>query len=274
MEAGVDLPDHVYGVSVGALNGSTMAAYPTVAGAHLLRETWMSRAARDVFRPRPVEALMGRLRGEHRLSVLTSTMLRRLIQGQLAMIGVERIEELKIPLRVGVTDISAGVPEVITEGPLQSALLASSAIPGVFPSVVIDGRSYVDGGVADNDPIGRAVDGGARDVVAIALMAQPDAGGGPRGWGELLMRTVAVSLQRRLIAEFERVRERARVTIICPLLPAADGWQMDGEHIDSVIERTRISARGLLTRHGPALFRSSGIHYLELGPPPGRNGRR
>jgi NTE family protein len=264
LEAGVEVPDQIFGVSVGALNGSTIAAYPTVDGARLLRETWISRAARDVFRPRPIEALVGRLRGEHRLSVLTSTMLRRLIQRQLAMIGVERIEELEVPFRVGVTDLAAGVPELLTEGPLQSALLASAAIPGVFPSVVIDGRSYVDGGVADNDPLARAVDSGARQVVAVALMAQPAVDKGPRGWGELILRTVAVGLHRKLVSEFERVRDAARVTVLCPLLPDSAGWQMDGDHLDAVMRRTRDAVRGLLTRRGPALFRHSGLHYLEL----------
>ena len=266
LEAGFEPPDAIFGVSVGALNGSTLAAYPTVAGVQLLEETWLSKAARDVFRPRPVEAMVGRLRGEHRLSVLTSTMLRRLIQRQLSLLGVERFEELRVPFRVGVTDISAGVPALLSEGPLQPALLASAAIPGVFPSVVIDGRSYVDGGVADNDPIARAVDAGAREVVAIALMAQPDAAHGPGGWGELILRTIAVSLHRRLISEFDRVRDRARVTVLCPLLPAADGWQMDGAHVAEVMRRSHQALRGLLVRHGPVLFRRSGIHYLDLGP--------
>ena len=39
-------------------------------------------------------------------------------------------------------------------------LLASSALPAVFPAVSIEGRRYIDGGALDNVPITRAVEHG------------------------------------------------------------------------------------------------------------------
>lgn len=46
-------------------------------------------------------------------------------------------------------------------------LLATAAIPFVLPPVTIDGQSYVDGGVADNEPIAVAVASGAQRVVVV-----------------------------------------------------------------------------------------------------------
>lgn len=60
----------------------------------------------------------------------------------------ERFEDLPKPLAVGVCD-EQGNHHLIHEGQLMPALLASMAIPRVFPSVPIDGRHYVDGGVVD-----------------------------------------------------------------------------------------------------------------------------
>lgn len=47
-------------------------------------------------------------------------------------------------------------------------LLASAAIPGVFPAVTIDGATYVDGGVVNDLPVDVARDLGATTVIAIA----------------------------------------------------------------------------------------------------------
>lgn len=59
-----------------------------------------------------------------------------------------RFEELPKPLAVGVCD-SGKRHRLIHEGELMPALLASMAIPRLFPAVEIAGCRYLDGGVAD-----------------------------------------------------------------------------------------------------------------------------
>lgn len=49
------------------------------------------------------------------------------------------------------------------------AILASAALPGIFPPVTIDGVPYVDGGVLLNTPLKPAIDDGATTVHAIFL---------------------------------------------------------------------------------------------------------
>jgi NTE family protein len=264
-EAGVAPPVRIIGVSIGAMNGATIAAFPNLAGTQMLREIWLSGVARDVFRPRPLELLLGRLRRQRSLSLLSSRVVTRLLRRQLELIGVDSFEQLKIPFEVGVTDLSLGVARTICSGPLLPALLASSAIPGIFPSVTVDGHVYVDGGVADNEALGRAIETGARDVIVIGVMASPPLEGQPASWSELILRTLAVGLQRRFVSDFERLQGRARVTVICPRLPSSAGWNLDARHVDDVIQRTRDAMLDLISKHGLALFRRSAIHYLELG---------
>ena len=67
--------------------------------------------------------------------------------------------DLEVPLRVIATDLDTGEEVVLVRGPLKPALLASTALPGVFPIVHHDGRRLVDGGVVDNVPFSHALAG-------------------------------------------------------------------------------------------------------------------
>lgn len=265
-EAGVGAPERLYGTSVGALNASTLAAYPSLAGAQMLRQTWFSRQARDVFQADPVGVLWGNLRGS-RLAALPPANLDRLVNRQLNLLGVSRFEHLRVPLAVVVTDFAAGQPVVLRSGLLGPALRASAAIPGVFPAVSIGGHDYVDGGVVDNLPVDVAIEDGARAVLAVELMASPPRDTPPSTWPELIARTLQLSLHQRVRADFLRLRERARVVVIAPVIPASEGWDLRPARVDRLIEASRVATARLLARSGSGLFRRSGFHLvnLELG---------
>lgn len=68
-------------------------------------------------------------------------------------IPYQKLEELPTPLIVGATDILEGKINYFTEGPIASAVQASSSIPVLFNPVTIDGKLYADGGVLANQPI-------------------------------------------------------------------------------------------------------------------------
>lgn len=64
----------------------------------------------------------------------------------------ENLEDLKIPVYIGATDLDNGVPAVFHEGPIFDAMAASCSIPILFQPVTIGGTRYVDGGVLRNMP--------------------------------------------------------------------------------------------------------------------------
>lgn len=76
-----------------------------------------------------------------------------------------QLEDLPTPLRVAATDAVTGQQILLTRGAVTRALLASMAVPFIFPSVEIDGRRLVDGVISDPLPVDAARDA---DVV-IAL---------------------------------------------------------------------------------------------------------
>lgn len=271
-ESGVEPPGRLLGVSVGALNGATIAAYPSLAGAGMLRELWLSRLARDVFRVHPLGIVLSRLRGTG-LAAVPATNITRLLQRAIQLIGVDTFERMRVPLEVVATDIGAGRARVFREGRLLPALLASTAIPGIFPAVHIDGAGYLDGGIVDNMPITMAVEEGSRDILGIELMAGGELERHPTGWAELMARTLQLSLHQRMLSDFERVRRRARVAILCPVLGPGEGADMAAHNVERLVERTRLATLRLLRERGRRLFRESGVHYLDLGSvEPVRNG--
>ncbi len=262
-EAGVDPPGSIVAVSVGALNGSAIAAYPSLAGVHMLRELWVSPQALAVFRAHPLGVILSGLRRQQ-VSALPQTNVRRLVERAESLTGFTKFEQMRLPLAVVATDYNSGRRAVFRSGDLTPALLASTAIPGVFPSVVIDGRQHMDGGVVDNTPLDIAIDDGAREVIAISLMAGSEHESVPNSWPELIARTLQLTLHHQMLSEYERLRDRARMTVICPVTSPTATWQMKRQHIEAVMEASRDATVALLARRGSKLFRHSGIHYLEL----------
>jgi predicted acylesterase/phospholipase RssA len=82
-------------------------------------------------------------------------------------IGSWTFEDLAIPLRVIATDITHGDRAIFSSGPLAPALLASSAIPGIFPPVRIGEAVYIDGGAVDNASVETALALGARRIFVV-----------------------------------------------------------------------------------------------------------
>jgi NTE family protein len=262
-EAGVDPPIKIVGTSVGALNGSAIAAYPSLAGTMMLREVWVSRQAIEVFRAHPVGMILSGLKRDQ-VSAFPQQNIRRLIERAQALTGITTFEQLRVPLAVVATDLNAGKPAVFRAGDLTPALLASTAIPGLFPTVRIGDREHFDGGVVDNTPLNIAVDDGAKEILAISLMGGGEYAVVPNSLPELIARTLQLSLHHQMLADYEKLRERSRIVVLCPVTSPTATWDMKRDRLDAVMESSRVATAALLSRRGPKLFRHSGIHYMEL----------
>jgi NTE family protein len=79
------------------------------------------------------------------------------------------IELLGIPFIAVATDLRTGEEVIFDRGPIGPAVHASSAIPGLFRPVVLDGRTLVDGGVVDPLPVPVARARGAEVVIAVNI---------------------------------------------------------------------------------------------------------
>lgn len=112
-------------------------------------------------------------------SLLSSGPLRRDLQ---ALTEDRQFQDLELPLATVAVDFALRRERVFHEGDVAQALLASMAIPGVFPPVDINGVRYVDGGLVNPVPVSAATFLGADIVIAVKLSGpvgqEHDAGGG------------------------------------------------------------------------------------------------
>ncbi len=109
-----------------------------------------------------------------------------------------------------------------------------------------------------------AVDDGAREILAISLMAGGEHESVPGTWPELIARTLQVTLHHQMLGEFERLQDRARMVVLCPVTSPTATWEMRRQHLEAVMEGSREATRALLAQKGARLFKQSGIHYLPL----------
>lgn len=165
-ECGLEVAE-VVGTSIGALVGACVAA----------GEDWEQLAPRALaLTKKDIVSLDGRsllINGIRRESVFRDDAYREYIRRNLP---VERFDDLLLPLSVNAVDLETGCTEWFgvdgrTDVPLADAIYASSALPMFFPPAMIGGRCYVDGGVRDSLPIGRAAERGADLVIAIDVSA-------------------------------------------------------------------------------------------------------
>lgn len=99
----------------------------------------------------------------------------------------------------------------VDSGPLIPAVLASAALPGLYPPVRIDGRDLVDGGVVSNLPVDQALRMGARSVVVLdcgIFGLLPEA---PRRLPETVAQVVAIMMRQQVVRDLPEVAREAPV---------------------------------------------------------------
>jgi len=142
-------PDLIVGTSIGALNGACFAESPTLETIDRLAHLWEAPPRSQIFSfsARSVAQNVRQRKGY----VLDNSGLRDWIR---LNTSVERLEDLTIALHAVATDAATRRPVVLSSGDTVQALLASSAIPGVFPAITIDDITLIDGGSSADVPIG------------------------------------------------------------------------------------------------------------------------
>ena len=239
-------PDLIVGASVGALNGAWMSARGDRAGLEELARVWTSLKRGDVFPLRPLTGLFGFLgRSDH---LVNASGLERLLRRHLPF---ERLEDAPIPLHVVATEVTTGLEVTLTRGDAVQAIVASAAIPGVYPPVRIDGRDLMDGGVIDNTPVSVAVAAGAEAVYVLPTGYACALHEAPRSALGVALQALTLLIDQRLAADIARYENRCDLHVIPPLCPLSVP-PVDFGHAAELIERSRAAAHEWLDKGKPA----------------------
>lgn len=213
VEAGVAF-DLVIGASVGAINGAYFAAKPNARGVAELADFWRGLRKADVFPFSLIDTVAAILR--RRGFLLQSSALEHLVRRALP---VTLIEDTELPLYIVTTNLLTGAEELLSSGSAEQALLASAAIPLVFPCVQIGDKWLVDGGVASNTPIASAVVLGATRVVVVPTGFGCACPCPPTGLVALALHTLNLMSMGQLVRDIELYSPRADIHVVAPLCP-------------------------------------------------------
>jgi len=243
-------PDLLVGTSAGALNAAYLAGHGTDRVASgTLAGLWAGLRRRDVFPLSPGRHLLAL--GGARESVFSADGLRRLVSAHLPY---RLLEDAAIPVHVVATDLLSGEEVLLSTGDAVSAVLASTAIPGLLPAVRRDGLVLVDGGLADNAAISQAVALGADRVfvlpagVACALTSPPAT---PFATA---MQALSFLTQQRLLHDVTAYADQAELHVLPPLCPLGVS-SADFRHAAVLVDRARQATGSWLDDGGDHLAR-------------------
>jgi len=196
-----------------ALDTDCLASNPLEALAQLAEDTaffaqdWSARAANFLTSAGAVEQRALELVDLG--TFIAAERMDRLIARSLVL---DAIRHSPRALRIATTNWRTGALKVFRNQDMTdqngiAVVRASSAIPGVFHSVEIDGEPYVDGGVVMNTPLLPAIDAGA-DVMHVVYM-DPDVEALPlpriRNTASTIYRLVIVGFATAMKADIETV---------------------------------------------------------------------
>ncbi|MEI8032002.1 MAG: patatin-like phospholipase family protein [Chlorobiaceae bacterium] len=153
---------HELKIPVGMVSGTSIGAF--VAALHAFGKSW--KEIREVAFELDWLNLSGLSLSQYGL--LTNKKFGGIVTD---LLGKRDIRDAQIPLFIVATDIGKGQKVVFSEGDVALAVMASSCIPGIFRPVVHHGAMFVDGVLMENVPVSPLLEGGARPVICVDLLA-------------------------------------------------------------------------------------------------------
>lgn len=188
--------DMVAGTSVGSLIGALYCDNGSVVD---LEFTSVKVEAEDLFDYSTLSIFSGGFVKGERLEAFLEANLKH-----------KNIEAFRIPFAAVAVELRTGGTTAFLQGNAARAVHASAAIPGVFVPVQIEGRTYVDGGVADPVPVDVVRRMGAEVVIAVPI-SRGVPSKTPQNPIEISLQTVAI-----MASEIEQCRLHEADVVIAP----------------------------------------------------------
>lgn len=220
-------PDIVFGTSVGAMNAAYVAGGGDADG---LVDIWLSLRGAKVFPLNPalgLKAFLGKSR-----NFVSNQGVKRVLRDNVAFTN---LEDADIPITVMATDVQTGEEVALSTGPAIQAILASAALPGVFPPIRIGEHMCIDGGIANNTPISAAIEAGATEVWVLSTGYSCDLREPPKSAFATTMHSVGMLVQQRLQVETQNANYPVPVRLIpppCPMSVMPTDFTQSGELIE------------------------------------------
>ncbi len=206
-------PDLILGTSVGALNGALVARDPSPTVIDRLTELWTNvGTGREVYPTQPLKTVRRAVTsGTH---VFSDQPMRQRLEEEF---GDLTFEELAVEFQVCAASIERSAEHWFTSGPLVPAVVASAAVPGLLPPAKVGDEHFLDGGIVNSIPIGRAVRLGAERIFVLQVGRFDRPLTVPRRPWEVARVSFEIARRHRFIRELEELPDDVEAHV----LPAA-----------------------------------------------------
>ncbi|MGN6791475.1 MAG: patatin-like phospholipase family protein [Streptosporangiaceae bacterium] len=226
-------PDLLVGTSAGAVNASYLAGHGTSRGAlQELAGIWRRLRRSDLFPVNPRRQLLA-VAG-FRESMFSAEGLRQIVARHLPY---RNLEDAAIGVHVVATNMLSGEEVLLSSGEAVSAVLASTAIPGLLPAVRA-GLTLVDGALANNAAISQAVALGADRIFVLPAGVTCALTTPPASPYASALQALSFLTQQRLIRDVATYADQAELHVIPPLCPLTVS-SADFSHAAELIDRAR-----------------------------------
>ena len=207
LESGVR-PGLVVGTSVGAINGAAIAADPSISGVEDLAGLWESLAEAGMFTDN-VLIRAGTL-ARYRTHLYSPAPLRKLLNAHLPA----TFDELAVEFQCVASSIERAGAHWFSSGGLADAVMASAAVPGLLPPVVIDGEHFLDGGLVHSIPVGRAHALGAAEIYVLHVGRIEQPLRPPRSLWDVCLTSFELARRHRFVEEMANLPVDVRVHVL------------------------------------------------------------
>lgn len=185
---------------------------------------------------------------------------------------LRRIDDLAVKFECVAASIEHATAHYFSTGLLVEAILASSAVPGMFPPVEIDGEHFLDGGLVSSIPLDRAIAHGATTIYMLQVGRVEAPLAPPSNPWEVAMVAFEISRRHRFTESMRNLRDKLPYTSCRPAtrrrstMSASTGGKLG---VDPAPDRSVLCGLDQL----PELDRTVKLHAVVLWPLPRRGVR-
>lgn len=244
------IPDIVCGTSVGAINAAAICCGLDLKS---MEDIWRNIARKNVYRFPPLASLYSFFKSSRNsLSMLDTSPLENYMA---KILDMEAVRKSKKKLFIPAVNISTAEVEFFGNKYLElDHILASSAIPVLFPPKKIGKNYYWDGGVMANTPIMPAIENGANDIIMV--LPSPIGGNAmelpenPEQALQYVFEQTMVASSKMYLASlaFRKPKKDFKIFTVTPekLLGFQSMMTFEGKHTDILVEEGYIRAKKAL----------------------------
>ena len=157
-------PDLICGTSIGAINAAAIGSGMSV---ERLADLWKTHNRSEIYRLKTLHFLKSTLRGKPLKSVLDTAPLRAMLTRNL---NLEALRQSPIEIIISAVHLATGRLHLYNQAVIEiDHLMASSAMPILFPWQPIGGELHWDGGLMANSPLFIALEKKIEEIIVVLL---------------------------------------------------------------------------------------------------------